>query len=112
MPRLTPAEGERLIKLNEELAEASERVGALLQAMGKAGQTISKILLHGHEASFMGVEYNNREDLERELGDVKAAMRLMINAGDLSAERIEAQATAKLPKITRYMQHQFNQEQS
>lgn len=109
MAGLTPAERERLIKLNEELAEASERLGLLQQAMGKAQQTLSKALLHGYEVSFQGIDYQNRADLVRELGDVEAAIDLMANAGDVDREQIAIHQRVKLAKITRYMQHQNGQ---
>lgn len=106
MSSLTSAERERLVKLNEELGESMERMGMLVQAMGKASQTISKTLLHGYETSFNGIDYNNRVDLMREIGDVQAGIDLLVDAGDLDPEIIEAQRGLKRQSITRYMQHQ------
>lgn len=106
---LTPGERERLIKLNEELGESMERIGVLQQSMGKACQTISKALLHGYEVRFNDedvIAYNNRTDLERELGDVKAAIDLLEEAEDVDREVIEAQRGLKRLSIKRYMKHQ------
>lgn len=107
MADLTPAERERLVKLNEELSESIERAGVLIQAMGKASQTISKSLLHGYEVEFNGeLTYNNRADLQREIGDVQASIDLLVDAGDFDRELIEAQRGLKRLEITRYMKHQ------
>lgn len=111
MADLTLAERERLVKLNEELSESMERTAALIQAMGKVNQTVCKALLHGYEASFESIDYSNREDLMRELGDVEAIKTVMIERGDLSREKIEAYRDLKLPKLPRYLKHQ-NKESS
>ena len=106
MDILTPAERERLTKLNEELSESIERMGALIQAMGKANQTVCKTLVHGFTASFEGVDYDNREDLMRELGDVEATIDLMIAKGDLNRVKIDGYRITKSGKLSRYLKHQ------
>lgn len=92
MNNLTPAQTERIAKLSEELGEAQ--------------QVIGKILLHGYRAQFQETVYDNKGDLERELGDVKAAIQLMTDAGDLDDARIRTQQLIKRQTITRYMCHQ------
>lgn len=103
---LTPAERERLFKLNEELGETQECLGALTQALGKTAQTISKTLLHGYSASFEGVEYNNRADLEREVGDVLGTVDYLIEKGDLNSEVINQHRVTKRNRMLKYMNHQ------
>ena len=99
MADLTPAERERLVKYNEELVEA-------IQVMAKASQTINKILLHGYQAEYQGQHWDNRADLERETGDVQAAIDLCCDAGDLNRDAIQVQRVGKRGKITKYMRHQ------
>lgn len=106
MADLTSAERERLVKLNEELSESMERMAALIQVMGKANQTVCKTLLHGYVATFAGVDYDNREDLMRELGDVEAAVDLMVERGDVSREKIDQYRHLKSAKLLRYLKHQ------
>ena len=106
MADLTPAERERLTKLNEELSESIERMGALIQAMGKANQAVCKTLVHGFNASFEGIDYDNREDLMREIGDVEAIVDLMTTKGDLSRVKIDGYRTDKKSKLSRYLKHQ------
>ena len=88
----TPAERERLVKLVEEMSEATK--------------VAMKILNHGYETEFAGVQYDNRADLERELGDVGAAMRLMTRRKDIDPDKVTKARRAKLPVITKYMRHQ------
>lgn len=89
---LTPAETERIAKYTEEL--------------GESNQVIGKILLHGWTPFAEGIQYNNREDLEREVGDVLAAIELMIAGGDIRKDVIIERCMEKKKTITRYMEHQ------
>ena len=89
--KLTPAEHERLTVLFEEMAEAIHAVG--------------KILRHGYEGSSDdGVV--NRGNLERELGDVRCAMIMLCEAGDVSKEKIHDLARLKRERIGKYLHHQ------
>lgn len=106
MDTLTLAERERLVKLNEELSESIERMGFLIQAMGKANQAVCKTLVHGYTASFEGVDYDNREDIMRELGDVEAIVDLMVSRGDLDRIKITDYRDIKSGKLSRYLKHQ------
>ena len=106
METLTLAERERLIKLNEELSETIERMGLLIQAMGKANQAVCKALLHGYNATFEDITYDNRDDIMRELGDVEAILELMIKRGDLNRETIANYRDDKSSKLSRYLKHQ------
>ena len=97
--RLTPAQHERLAFLGEELNEA--------------GVAIGKILRHGFESQnpCAPVEpgksaETNRSALEREIGDVSAAIDLLTTAGDLSDYRIGAAGRQKLRTVKRWMHHQ------
>ncbi len=93
MNGLTPAQTERLAKLGEELGEVQ--------------QVIGKVFLHGYLAvDPQGNVYDNKSDLERELGDVQAAVRLLTRSGDLNRASIVNQNRKKLRTITRYMVHQ------
>jgi hypothetical protein len=91
--QLSPAQVERLVKLQEE--------------MNEAGKELCKILNHGYVAVAPdGVRYDNKAALERELGDVCAAIKLLGDRGDIDDHQIYLAATAKDATITRYMHHQ------
>lgn len=90
--KLTPAEHERLTVLLEEMAEAIHAVG--------------KVLRHGYENSNPNTGVVNRGNLESELGDVRYAMIMLCEAGDLNKERIHYFARMKRERIGRYLHHQ------
>jgi len=86
---LTPAQVERLAVLSEELGEAQQRVG--------------KILRHGYTRSKKVV--NNREQLEIELGDVMAAISVLVRYQDLRLGRIRDRKHHKLQTVWDYLHH-------
>jgi NTP pyrophosphatase (non-canonical NTP hydrolase) len=94
---LTPAENERLTLLAEEMAEVI--------------QVVCKIQRHGYES--MDPRHNlaisNRLFLERELGDVRNAMIMLCNAGDLSKESIHHWADVKAKTIGQFMHYQHEE---
>ena len=90
---LTPAESERLYILLEELGEAQQAIG--------------KILRHGYFSSHpKGGGYNNKEQLEKELGDVYHAIIRLCEADDLDKKEIHEAALEKEKSIIKYLHHQ------
>jgi len=92
-PGLNPAQLERLAVLSEELGETQQAVG--------------KILRHGYEGRHperQGAP-TNRVALERECGDVFAALALLIAAGDITIEALDKAKVAKLKKVAVYLHH-------
>lgn len=84
-----------------------ERLSLLLEEMGEAQQAIGKILRHGYE-SYNPYDVNretNRKLLERELGDVEAAIKLMLTENDLSSSEIKHYTKQKLDKVNKYLHH-------
>lgn len=92
--RLTPAEAERLALLAEECGECIQAIG--------------KILRHGYGSTHPDEPSgpDNRMRLQREMGDVRAAMIMLCDAGDTDKADIHARADWKLIKVLRYMHHQ------
>lgn len=91
---LSHAEAERLAILAEELAEAIQVVG--------------KVLRHGWTPTdhTTGIVYDNRADMETELGQVQNIISLMILSRDLQEEKLIAAAAAKAIKWAPYLHHQ------
>lgn len=81
------AEQALLVKLNEECSE-------VIKATCKAQ-------LHGFEPYWGGVQYNNREDIERELGDVQAVRELLVRAGAVDERAIDHYYQLKLQILPR-----------
>lgn len=93
LPNLSPAELERLACLSEELGEAQQAIG--------------KILRHGYESHHPDDwRRTNRDDLERELGDVLATIGMLTDAGDLNVEAIDNARISKRLKVRRFLHHQ------
>jgi hypothetical protein len=90
--KLTPAEIERLALLGEE--------------MGEAHQIIGKILRHGYHSCHPNGGPTNRRLLEKELGDVRAAIALMLTAGDVGRIELWLHEQAKVVKVQKYLHHQ------
>lgn len=95
---LTPAQVELLALLAEECGECIQAIG--------------KILRHGYysrnplvQAGRPGGE-SNLCALEKEMGDIRAAMTLLCNAGPASEGEVAAHAETKLGKIGRWLHHQ------
>ncbi len=92
--KLTPGELERLVILAEECNEV--------------GQAVMKIVRHGWEERHPTKDryVDNRDELEKELGDVQAAIQRMINALDIDPARVRAYRLAKL-RSKKYLHHQM-----
>ncbi len=92
--KLTPAQLERLALAAEE--------------MGEAIQIIGKILRHGLDSQNPLVENGptNKELLEKELGDVRCAVRLLCVAGDIDDDVVDYHASEKISSLERWLHHQ------
>ena len=93
-PYLTPAEIERLAYLSEELAEVQH--------------CICKILRHGWNAwdPKKPNPVRNRALLEFEIGDVQAAICLMVANRDVDVNRIERFTNDKIESMNKWLHHQ------
>ena len=89
--KLTPAETERLDILAEECAEVI--------------QAVSKIKRHGYESCHPNGGPTNRRMLEKELGDVRLAEYLVIEAGDVQPDKIKQSEDDKYHSIKKYLHH-------
>jgi NTP pyrophosphatase (non-canonical NTP hydrolase) len=90
--KLTDAEAERLALLAEECGE-------VIQAIGK-------ILRHGYQSNHPNGGPANRDLLEAELGDVSAAIRLMVESDDIIGTAVSSASDRKLARIHQYLHHQ------
>ena len=91
---------------NELTPAEAERLALLLEEMGEAQQAIGKVLRHGYLSTHPDGGPNNRQTLERELGDVRYAMIALCDAGDMNKQRIHDRADAKAELVQRYLHHQ------
>lgn len=89
---LTPAQAERLALLIEELGEAAQAAG--------------KILRHGYESRHPNGGPTNRENLEKELGDVRFANDLLCGSSDVSRLSIVSAIQKKTGTVQPFLHHQ------
>ncbi len=91
-----------------ELSHAElERLGILVEELGESIQVIGKILRHGLNA-FNPLIKNaptNRSDLEKELGDVKNAINMLVEEEMVSQAAIDARADYKSATIDMWLHY-------
>jgi NTP pyrophosphatase (non-canonical NTP hydrolase) len=87
-----------------------ERLALLAEEMGEALHAIGKILRHGYESVDPTIpadkQISNRMMLERELGDVRAAIIMLCLSEDVSKMLIHACADKKLESVRKWLHHQ------
>lgn len=90
--------------------ECIERLAVLSEELGEVQQVIGKILRHGfHSKSPLDPEAKTNSDmLERELGDVVCAMRLMDFLGDISLARVDRYSIEKHFKLVKWLHYPSN----
>ena len=91
---------------NDLTVGEDERLALLLEEAGEVIQAIGKILRHGYESTHPDGGPTNRESLERELGDMAAAIHMMTERRDLNASFIRQCQRNKLSKVSKYLHHQ------
>ena len=88
----------------------AERLALLLEELGEAQQAIGKVLRHGYASHNPKAPFSddpsNRQTLERELGDVIAAVRMLSQAGDLDGPEINRAADRKTVAVKQWLHHQ------
>lgn len=95
---------------NQLSAGQTERLALLLEELGEVQQAVGKILHHGYDLYNPTTKTKglNREQLEKELGDVKFAITLLCKCGDVSANNIwkaECDKAEKAEKVKQYLHH-------
>jgi len=85
-----------------------ERLSLLLEELGEAQQWIGKILRHGYDSydPTNQRQGDNKQLLEKELGDVLFAIELLAATDDLDEELIDDHRIAKARKVWQWLHHQ------
>ena len=92
---------------NQLSGAEAERLALLLEELGEAQQAIGKILRHGYESHHPDRLSTNRQELEKELGDISAAIHILCERNkDLSSFNIAMARDEKILKVAKYMHHQ------
>lgn len=91
---------------NLSMAE-TERYSKFVEELGENVQAIGKILTYGlYPTDMNNIEYDNKADLERELGDLFTTIRLLVNGKDINIITVREFAEKKSKTILDYLNHQ------
>ena len=91
---------------NELSPAETERLAMLAEECGEVVQIVGKILRHGYESKHPNGGPTNREQLERELGDVEAVKKMMIAGFDVRENEVIGHCGSKLTKVLQWLHHQ------
>ena len=96
------------INFNGLTAGQVERLALLLEEMGEAQQIIGKILRHGYDSFHPDDDRSpsNRGMLEKEIGDILAALDLLVKNKDLNDDYFEQAREKKHRTVKPYLHHQ------
>ena len=86
----------------------AERLAILIEECGEVVQVIGKILRHGLRSRHPKTDAANRDLLVMELGHVKAAISMLIEAGDMTAAELRQARNTKLGSVSIYLHHAEN----
>lgn len=95
--------------MSERVTEAErERLELLIEELGESIQAATKVLRFGYESRHpkRPEGETNRESLERELGDVRAAIVIMLGAADINDGRMKRCAKKKAIVVRSFLIHQ------
>lgn len=95
-----------------ELSPAEvERLALPVEEMGEVLRMIGKVMRHGYSSSnpLLNDDNNdrltNREELQKEVGDLLFALRLMGESRDIDLGKVDAYAESKGNRIWKWMHH-------
>lgn len=89
-----------------------ERLALLAEEMGEVVQIIGKILRHGYDSRNPLVEDSptNREELEKEIGDVELILFMMAEEHDIDRNRVDRRRIDKGKKIVQWLHYQYSED--
>jgi NTP pyrophosphatase (non-canonical NTP hydrolase) len=90
---------------NQVTPKEAELLAILAEECGELVQAIGKVLRHGFMSVHPVSEETNLANLEREMGDVRAAMIMLCDEGITNKKAIHEAADEKLRKVIKYMHH-------
>lgn len=96
------------MKVNKLSNAEEERLALLAEEMAEVIQVIGKVLRHGYDSTNPLVENSptNRQELEKELGDVELIIFLMAEAKDIHRNAIDRRRIEKGKTIRRWLHYQ------
>jgi len=99
------SDSSRAAPFNKLTAAEAEALALIMEECGEVVQIIGKILRHGLESCHPNGNRPNRELLEDELGDLRAAVLISCSLGIVGEVHIEEGARSKLDRVGKYLHH-------
>jgi NTP pyrophosphatase (non-canonical NTP hydrolase) len=100
-------EAEEAVKDIPGLSAAEiERLAILAEECGEVVQAVGKVLRHGWDSQSPYGGKPNRVALEREIGNVRAVVNLMLDAGDVRLRDVQSWQRCKRLALPRWTHHQ------
>jgi NTP pyrophosphatase (non-canonical NTP hydrolase) len=90
---------------NQLTPQQAEALALLLEACGEVVQAVGKALRHGLNSTHPDGGLDNRALIEREAGDVAAAVEILVRLRVIHRPHIEAARVDKLARVERYLHH-------
>jgi hypothetical protein len=92
---------------NELSLAETERLELMAEEAAEVVQACMKILRHGYESRWPPIDgQTNRQKLTKELGDVCAAMDLMLKGGEINETLVAMARDEKLTAVPQWLHHQ------
>jgi NTP pyrophosphatase (non-canonical NTP hydrolase) len=84
--------------------EEVERLTLLIEECAEVTQRATKIIRYGYQSKHPTGDYDNKELLEQELGDLVGIIDLMATNGDISTDAVKVHRGAKLARLPKWLQ--------
>ena len=90
---------------NDMTEAEAETLACLSEEAGEIVQIVAKALRHGLGSCHPDGGETNRENINKEVGDLLAIVSIAVGWGMLDADSIESYRRGKLDRIERYLHH-------
>lgn len=90
---------------NKLTSKQLEALALLAEECGEVVAIVGKILRHGIDSHHPTTGIDNREYLENELGDVQAAIQIVIDEKIVTFQAVDDMRIDKLERVQKYLHH-------
>ena len=93
--------------INNLSAAEAERLALLAEECGEVIQVVGKILRHGYDSAnpLVDVSPTNREELEKELGDIELVVDMLKSCSDVDNNAIQLRRKTKPAKMMLWLHY-------
>lgn len=103
---VSDTKGEVMEHFNQLTPAQAERLAILAEECGEVVQVVGKILRHGYRSYHPVSGEQNPDILLKECADVRAAITMLCDAGDIDKIMLPSLIADKLERVKKYCHHQ------